>query len=79
MDFLFLNHSASVEAVIVFLCLTIIFLFLLYDAIIWVKQKYRELHPRKAYAQENIIEEKNDTLEDLHLSAGPLEVLPESA
>lgn len=61
MDFLFLNHSASVEAIIVFLCLWIIFLFLIYDAYIWIKLKYRELHPRKAYVEEASVEAKNDS------------------
>ncbi|GAB0174537.1 MAG: hypothetical protein HHAS10_04160 [Candidatus Altimarinota bacterium] len=61
MDFLFLNHSASVEAIIVFFCLGIILLFLIYDATVWVKQKYRELYPRKAYTEQNSIETKDDS------------------
>ena len=60
MDFLFLNHSASVEAVIVFLSLSIIFLFLLYDAFLWMRQKYRELYPRKAYLESTPLESKEE-------------------
>lgn len=60
MDFLFLNHSASVEAVIVFLSLSIIFLFLLYDAFLWIRQKYRELYPRKTNLESTPLESKEE-------------------
>jgi hypothetical protein len=53
MEFLFLNYSASIEALTFFICLLLIGILFLHDAFFWLKRKIISLNPRKAYTLES--------------------------
>jgi hypothetical protein len=53
MEFLFLNYSASIEALILFVCLILISGLFASDLYLWIKRKILSLNPRKAYTLES--------------------------
>ena len=55
MEFLFTNQVASIEAIILFLCIGLIALMFAHDAYQFLKRIFYLFHPRKAYVMENSI------------------------
>lgn len=53
MEFLFTNQVASIEAIILFLCIGLIALMFAHDAYQFLKRIFYLFHPRKAYVMEN--------------------------
>ncbi len=77
MEFLFTNQVASIEAIVLFLCLGLIALMFAHDAYQFLKKIFYLFHPRKAYVTENPISPEESLAENLLPEEKRIEVYPD--